>query len=132
MCWAILNFHFPFISFFLYKKIPDIYMSRVISTRIPPIVIHYYCTLDFLVHSIVHYSISLTIPKQSLAINFMVDIHSHQLVPPPWSFLYLTFSPTLFVQHSISHGYGPSSVTCHVFMDRLICINPHIHICKAL
>ena len=36
------------------------------------------------------------------------------------------------MQHSMSHGYGPSSVTSHANMDHVSCINPRIHICQDL
>ena len=89
------RFSLPFIYFVLDKKMHYIYMSRVPSTRIASIVIHTYYTLVVLVHYIVQYYISLTMQK-TLAINCRAYMHSHRLAPPPWRFLYLIFTMTLF------------------------------------
>ena len=69
------------------------------------------------------YTILFIIPylwpcKNSLSVNFRADIHSHQLAPPPWRFLYLTFELTLFratlhvswrcpLQCELSCSHGP-------------------------
>ena len=131
LCWAILNFHFPFIYSVLGKKyLIFICLEFSLQWLLPLfsiLIVFYLCW----------YAILSNIPypcpcKNSLAINCRAYIHSHQIAPPSWRFLYSTFALTLFVKHYMYHSDGSSSVTSHVSMDRVSCINPRVHICKNL
>ena len=129
-CWTILNFHFPFIYSFFDKKI-WYFISQVYSTTITLV---FFILIELLLYwYTILFIITYTCPwKHSLAINCRVDIHSHQLAAPPWRFFISPLQWRFFIQHSMSHGYGFSSVTSHVAMDRIIYITSRVHICKAL
>ena len=106
-------------------------MSRVSSTKIPPVFLRPGFALVVLVQCIVYCYISL--PKKKSIGHTLQGRYS--LIPTSSAsveILYLTFAPTFFVQHYMPHGYGPSSVTYHVVVDRVSCINPCIYIFKAL
>ena len=94
LCWAILNFNFPFIYSVLEKNLVFIYPNFPVQELILLFSI-------LIVIWLYWYTILIIIPypwsyKKLLTIDFREDIHSYQLVPPPWSFLYFTSSLTLF------------------------------------
>ena len=124
----MLIFHFFFIYSAMKKK-RVIHMPWITRTKIPLIVIHTLCTLVVLVQYIVHYSISQTMQK--IISHKLLGIYA--LTPTnytPLGFLYLTFAMTIFVKHYMSHVDGSSSVTSHVSMNCIICINSRTHIFK--